>query len=210
MILNQLRNVLNGNQCRFIGEDTAFRSAVLIPIVEVDGELHIVFEVRSLNMRKQPGDISFPGGKIDPTDKSPLEAALRETYEELGVNPQKVQILGELSPLITSPSFVIYPFVAFINYEDIQNSFNKDEVEEVFTVPIKWLLNYEPYSHLVSVIINPPADLPYEKIINGKEYQWRTRAMEEWFFDYGNYTIWGLTARILKYLIDMLKKSDII
>lgn len=210
MILNQLRNVLNGNQCRFIGEDTAFRSAVLIPIVEVDGELHIVFEVRSLNMRKQPGDISFPGGKIDPTDKSPLEAALRETYEELGVNPQKVQILGELSPLITSPSFVIYPFVAFINYEDIQNSFNKDEVEEVFTVPIKWLLNYEPYSHLVSVIINPPADFPYEKIINGKEYQWRTRAMEEWFFDYGNYTIWGLTARILKYLIDMLKKSNII
>lgn len=206
MLLNELRNKLNDNQCRFIGEDTAFRSAVLIPIVQLDDEWHIVFEVRSLTMRKQPGDISFPGGQIDITDRSPLEAALRETYEELGVDPKSVKVLGELSPLITSPNFVIYPFVGIVHYNEIQHSFNKEEVEKVFTVPINWLLNYKPYSHLVNVEIIPPPDFPYEKIINGKEYQWRTRAMEEWFFDYEQYTIWGLTAKILKHFIEILKK----
>ena len=96
----------------FIGEETAFRSAVLIPLVQVDGEWHILFEVRSFTMRKQPGDISFPGGRIDATDPTPLAAALRETYEELGVDPKTVTLVGQLSPYIASPAFVIYPFVA--------------------------------------------------------------------------------------------------
>lgn len=205
-MLNKLRTKLLNEQCRFIGEDTAFRSAVLIPIVQIDGEWHIVFEVRSLTMRKQPGDISFPGGKIDDTDRSPLEAALRETYEELGVDPKTVEVVGEMSPLIASTSFVIYPFVAMIDYNEIQHSFNREEVEEVFTIPIQWLLNYKPYSHLVNVEIIPPPDFPYEKIINGKDYQWRTRAIEEWFFDYEQYTIWGLTAKILKHFIETLQK----
>ena len=65
------------NEELFIGERTAFRSAVLIPLVQVDGEWSVLFEVRSSTMRTQPGDICFPGGRIDPTDESPLFAALQ-------------------------------------------------------------------------------------------------------------------------------------
>jgi coenzyme A diphosphatase NUDT7 len=205
MFLDKLKNQLNENQSLFIGEETAFRSAVLIPLVQVDGEWHILFEVRSFTMRKQPGDISFPGGRIDSTDPSPMVAALRETHEELGVDPKSVTILGELSPYIASSSFVIYPFVATIDYNQIIHSYNKEEVEEVFTIPIKWLLNYEPYMHVVSVEPVPSPNFPYEKIMNGAQYQWRARSMEEWFFDYEKYTIWGLTARILKYFIEIIK-----
>src|SRR5690554_1903096 len=111
MFLNKIKRHLNAKQPLFIGEETAFRSAVLIPLVHMNGEWHILFEVRSLTMRKQPGDISFPGGRIESTDSSPLAAAIRETYEELGVNPKDIQVLGEISPYIMSPSFVIYPFV---------------------------------------------------------------------------------------------------
>ncbi|MEK4405480.1 CoA pyrophosphatase [Sporosarcina sp. FSL K6-6792] len=205
MFLDQLKNQLNENQPLFIGEETALRSAVLIPLVQVDEEWHILFEVRSLTMRKHPGDISFPGGRIDSTDPSRVAAALRETHEELGVDPKTVTIVGTLSPYIASSSFVIYPFVATIDYNQIIHSYNKEEVEEVFTIPVKWLLNYEPYMHVVSVEPVPLPSFPYEKIMNGTQYQWRARSMEEWFFDYEKYTIWGLTARILKHFIEIIK-----
>ncbi|KOS68720.1 nucleoside diphosphate hydrolase [Lysinibacillus contaminans] len=205
MFLDKLKKYLNQNQFQFIGEETAFRSAVLIPLVQVDDEWHILFEVRSFTMRKQPGDISFPGGRIDATDESPWAAAVRETSEELGVDPNTINIVGQLSPYITSSSFVIYPFVATIDYNQIIHSYNKEEVEEVFTVPVNWFLNYEPYMHEVSVEIVPSKDFPFEKIVNGAQYQWRTRSMEEWFFDYEKYTIWGLTARVLKHFIEIIK-----
>ncbi|MBO0992003.1 NUDIX hydrolase [Bacillus sp. SD088] len=204
MFLDKLKEQLNQNKSLFIGEETAFRSAVLIPLVQVENEWHVLFEVRATTMRKQPGDICFPGGKIDATDESPLAAALRETYEELGVDTQKVTVLGQLSPFIAFPSFVIYPFIGIIDYNQIIHSYNKEEVAEVFTVPVNWLLDYEPYMHLVSLEPMPSTDFPFEKIMNGVGYQWRSRSMEEWFFDYEKYTIWGFTARILKHFIEMI------
>ena len=140
-----------------------------------------------------------------PQTPTPLAAALRETHEELGVDPKTVTHVGQLSPYIASPAFVVYPFVAIIDYSQIIHSYNKEEVEEVFTVPVKWLLNYEPYMHLVSVEPAPSPDFPFEKIMNGAQYQWRARSIEEWFFDYEKYTIWGLTARILKHFIEIIK-----
>ncbi|MFD1206248.1 MULTISPECIES: CoA pyrophosphatase [Sporosarcina] len=189
----------------FIGEANAFRSAVLIPLVEVDEEWHVLFEIRASTMRTQPGDVCFPGGRIDPEDKSPLFAALRETHEELGVSPDRVEVLGSLSPYIASPSFVVYPFVGIVNYKEIVRSYNQDEVAEVFTVPLKWLLGHEPYMHKVHMSLSPTPDFPYDKIQNGTNYKWRARSIEEWFFEYENYTIWGMTARILKHFIGVIR-----
>ncbi|WP_277587030.1 NUDIX hydrolase [Psychrobacillus antarcticus] len=204
MFLDKLKKELHTKQPLFIGEDTALRFAVLIPLVQVDDEWHVLFEVRSLTMRKQPGDISFPGGRIDPTDASPMEAAIRETHEELGVDPACIQVLSQMSAYIASPSFVVYPFVATIDHHQIEN-FNKEEVEAVFTIPVSWLLSHEPYMHTVSVQPMPPMDFPYDKIFNGDKYQWRPRAIEEWFYEYDEYTIWGLTARVLKHFVETIK-----
>ena len=99
MFLENLKNQLNKDQSLLIGEETAFRSAVLIPLVQVDGEWHILFGGRSFTMRKQPGDISFPGGRIDSTYRTPLSAALRETHEELGVDPKSVTLSRTIKPL---------------------------------------------------------------------------------------------------------------
>ncbi|HEY4622954.1 MAG TPA: CoA pyrophosphatase [Solibacillus sp.] len=204
MFLDKLKGQLQKPQPLFLGEETAFRSAVLIPLVEKDGEWHVLFEVRAFTMRKQPGDISFPGGKIDETDASPLAAALRETHEELGIDPQSIQLMGHLSPFVTSPSFVVYPFIGIIKETEI-NHYNRDEVEELFMVPLNWLMTHEPYVHYVPVEPKPPADFPYDKIANGENYQWRANRMEEWFYEYGKYTIWGLTARLLKHFIEKMK-----
>ncbi len=103
MFLDKLKKELNQNQSLFIGEETAYRSAILIPLVLVNEEWHILFEVRSFTMRKQPGDISFPGGRIDATDASPMAAAVRETTEELGVDPKTITIVGQLSLILLLP-----------------------------------------------------------------------------------------------------------
>lgn len=203
MFLEKIMKELKQSQPLFIGEETAKRYAVLIPLVQVNGEWHILFEVRSLTMRTQPGDISFPGGRVDPTDASPLDAAIRETHEELGVDQANIHVLGPMSIFIPSSSFVVYPFVGVIGQQTY--SINKQEVEETFTIPVKWLLVHEPYVHYVPVQPMPPTDFPYDKIANGNQYKWRTRTIEEWFYEYEQYTIWGLTARILKHFIEMIK-----
>lgn len=205
MFLDDLKNKLQKTPSLFIGEKTAFRSVVLIPLTKIEGKWQVVFQVRSLSMRKQPGDISFPGGRVDLEDATLLDAALRETKEELGVNPGTVEIVEALSPYIASPSFVVYPFVGVIQYDEIVPGYNPEEVEEVFTIPLDWLLQHEPYMHLVSMTPRPAADFPFEKIANGSDYEWGTHAVEEWFYDYKDYTVWGLTARILKHFIEKIK-----
>ena len=205
MKLEKWKQQLLENKDLFIGESTAIRSSILIPLVEVDGEWSVLFEVRSSQMRFQPGDICFPGGRIDETDASPLEAALRETHEELGISPDTVEVLGPLSPYVSSLSFVVYPFVGKVDLTEIITSYNVDEVEEVFTVPLQWLLTHEPYMHEIDVDITPPQTFPFDKIPNGDQYQWRKRTIEEWFYEYGTYTIWGMTARILKHFIDVIR-----
>lgn len=206
MDLEKIKNGLTQNQPLFIGEETAMRSAVLIPLVQVNEEWHVLFEVRSLTMRKQPGDISFPGGRIDPTDASPVDAAIRETHEELGVDPSSIRILGQMSAFIPTSSFVVYPFVGIID-DHLTHQLNKVEVEKIFTIPVNWLLDHQPYKHMVPMQPQPLTDFPYDKIANGIQYQWRPRSIEEWFYDYEEYTIWGLTARVLKHFIDTLKKE---
>ncbi len=205
MFLSDFQKKLAANQALFIGESTAFRSAVLLPLVEHEGKWHVVFEVRALTMRKQPGDISFPGGRIDPEDASPMVTALRETKEELGIDPKTVNVLGALSPYIASPSFVVYPFVAVCDYREIIRSYNKDEVEEVFSIPLTWLLSHEPELHEVPFEPAPLPDFPFERIFNGQQYEWGKRSQDEWFYNYGDYTVWGLTARILKHFIELIK-----
>lgn len=205
MFLEKIRVQLSQQQPLLIGETTARRSAVMIPLVEIDGEWHIVFEKRSLRMNKQPGDVSFPGGMIDETDASPEQAALRETQEELGIPATHIEVLGALPLWIPFASLMIYPFVGVMDYQQIIHGHNPDEVETIFTVPIAWLMDYQPYLHTVSFEAKPSEDFPFEKIMHGSSYKWRTHQIEEWFYDYDSYTIWGLTAQILKYFVEQIR-----
>ncbi|KAF9054430.1 NUDIX hydrolase domain-like protein [Panaeolus papilionaceus] len=92
-------------------------AAVLIPLCNVAGEPSILLEVRAKSLRSHSGEISFPGGRIDETDESFLYGALRETHEELGVHPARVEVLGEIGP----PEFnargdlCVWPFVGFVH-----------------------------------------------------------------------------------------------
>lgn len=183
------------------------KSAVLLPLIkEPDGQWHILFEVRSLHLKRQPGEICFPGGRVDASDHSEEQAAIRETCEELNLSSQNVEIICPLDILAKAHRHTIYPFAGIIHDPEAIHP-NPSEVEEVFTVPMDWLLHHEPELHLVDMVAKPHDHFPYHLIPNGKDYNWQKREIPEYFYLYQDWVIWGMTARILYHFINLVKST---
>src|SRR5690625_4441904 len=112
---------LQGREPGILNRKKYRKSAVLLPIVEVDGETHLLFEVRSKKMRTQPGDICFPGGRVEQQDETVMETAIRETSEELGVMPESISNIIPLDYIVSDMGGIIYPYVGELsNISDIQ------------------------------------------------------------------------------------------
>lgn len=189
-----------------IGEDQALKAAVCIPLIEKEDGDHVLFEVRSFQLTSQPGDICFPGGKIDLEDPTPMDAAIRETSEELGLARSSIEYIGSLDRYVPSSQFIIYPFVVKLPDQDFE--INIEEVDHTFTIPLNWLLSHKPERHVVEMDPSPRKDFPYDRIANGRNYPWRRRAIEELFYHYGDHSVWGMTARILTHFLHILRSED--
>jgi 8-oxo-dGTP pyrophosphatase MutT (NUDIX family) len=179
--------------------------SVLLPLMKIDGQLHILFEVRSMNI-KQPGEISFPGGTVE-VEEDFMEAAIRETHEEIGVDADKIEIIGELDYITNTSNFILYPFVGLLNTDYDSLSINRAEVEEIFTVPLDFFLENEPETYNVSYRPDFKPGFPFERIPNGRNYKWRKMSYPVLFYQYGDYVIWGMTAKMTYNFIKRLGKS---
>ncbi len=89
--------------------------AVMLPLIQVENELHILFEVRSFDLESQPGEVCFPGGKMEDFEH-PSNTALRETMEELNLDQHQIKIIGELPPYTTPFQFAIFPYCGVLQY----------------------------------------------------------------------------------------------
>lgn len=183
--------------------------AVVVPMINIDGSWEIIYEVRAKDLKRQPGEISFPGGKVE-YGETYRDAAVRETMEELNINNENINIIGELDYLVTRDNTTIHSFHAIIeniHIKDINPS--KDEVDHIFTVPIEFFLKNEP--NLYYVELNPAIsnDFPYNLIPNGKDYNWRIGKHSVYFYRYNDYVIWGYTARMTKHFIDIIKIEEL-
>ncbi|GAB7053319.1 CoA pyrophosphatase [Paenibacillus sp. YK5] len=188
-----------------MGHKNFLKYAVMVPLVEINGELNILFEERAHHLKRQPGEICFPGGKIDAGDKDERAAAVRETCEELGLAQHEVEVIGPLDYLITS-FHIVYPFAARIsNYDQIRP--NPDEVASVFCVPMEYLRSHAPELHYVDLSVAPREDFPYDRIPNGRNYKWGKGTVPEFFYYYKDRVIWGLTARILNHFLEVTEAA---
>lgn len=190
-----------------IGEKNFTKYAVFLPLIQRDDDYHILFEIRAYHMRRQPGEICFPGGKIDKLDANPKNTALRETYEELGLKADSIRHIFPLDYSISPFGTIIYPYVGIVYSEDEINP-NPDEVAKIFTVPLSFFKNFDPECYKVNFKVEPEEKFPFHSIIGGENYNWQIRQMDELFYYYEDYTIWGLTANILKNFIDLISEDE--
>lgn len=179
--------------------------AVLLPLIQKDDEMFVLFEVRSLQLRRQPGEICFPGGKMDLCDQSPRETAIRETCEELGIEREHITHIVPLDYMFSPFGMVIYPFVAFVDIAHMQ--INEKEVEDVFTVPLTFFVETNPQIYRVQFEPKPEDNFPFDDIPGGRKYNWRPRHMEEHFYYYKDKVIWGLTAKIVYHFTQLIQKE---
>lgn len=156
-------------------------AAVLVPVWLRPEGAGLILTKRSSHLKHHPGQIAFPGGKVDATDASAEAAALRETHEEIGLDPARVRILGSLPVHETVTGFAVTPFVGLIDsaFDPVPEA---GEVDEVFTVPLGHALN------------------PARFVIEGR--QWMGVRRRYYAVPYGPYYIWGATARILRGLAE--------
>ena len=178
-------------------------AAILIPIVRDKDEPALLMEVRSLNVW-QPGEICFPGGHIE-AGETCIDTALRETYEELGILPSSVNVLQRMEPEWHKEKMFVYPVLAEIDtFEPERLLLREEEVSEVFTMPIAWLLSHEPAVYDIS---DPESEkLP---VILRKYLRNYKRGNDTTFYwAYEQYGIWGLTARLLVRFRDILLAGE--
>jgi len=151
-------------------------AAVLIPVVEHPSALTVLFTRRTDHLPDHAGQISFPGGRIEPGDASPEDAALRESEEEIGLDRRRVDVLGRLDEYVTRTGFTITPVVGFVR-PPLDLTPAAREVAEAFEVPLSFLL--DPANHQ-----------RHERAIDGRD-----RHFHAW--SYGDHFIWGATAGML-------------
>ena len=161
-------------------------ASVLAPLVERGSGLNVVLTRRNARLKHHPGQIAFPGGKQDAGDATPLAAALREAREEIGLSPERVEILGAFDGHDTVTDFAVTPFVGLVRGA-FTPVIDRSEVEEAFEVPLSYLLD--------------PANMRR----HGR--RWGGRWREYYAVPYGPYYIWGATARMLKSLSDRMGPS---
>ncbi len=157
-------------------------SGVLVPILIESGELKLIVTKRAGNLKHHGGESSFPGGRMDDSDKTILDCALRETWEEIGLPADKIEIIGRLDETPVISGHRIEPFVGFIAepYEFVKS---EAEIDYIFSVPIDQLT--DPENHTV----RPSIYMDHEIAIH--------------FYQVMGETIWGATGRIVTNLLDV-------
>jgi len=191
MVRNHVPGPL-GNQKRF---------AVLLPLIEINGEDHILYEVRGKHI-SQPNETSFPGGKVE-YNESPKETCLRETYEELGILKNNIEIYGELDYIINDKQ-IIYCFVGRLHNVNINDIGSNIEVERVFTIPLTFFLTNKPTFYTVSAKHSFEDDFPLHLINGGENYKFIESHRKTPFYDIPEEILWGFTAQFTYKFIQLL------
>lgn len=201
--IDTIKNIFINRVPQPIG--TYKRSAVLILLCEENHNLNIIFEVRSLNMKRQPGDICLPGGKIE-KDELPLDAALRETSEELGIDVSNIDVIGSMDYFISPYNAIMYPFIGLLKNNEIKPSI--DEVDHIFKVPVEFFIKNNPILHEMAIKPELNQDFPFNLIRGGKNYKFANGVLKEYFYKFNEYIIWGFTAQIIKRFTEILNDSN--
>jgi len=156
------------------------RAAVLIPVIVKDNAIEMLLTRRTDQVEHHKNQISFPGGAVDPEDKTIVETALRETEEELGIAPEKIEVIGSIDEVTTPSGFLITPVVGLLKQLPSLR-LHRIEVEDAFTVPLDFFTGQNNVR------------------VEHREYEGKKH--DVYFYRYEDKEIWGVTAYIIRLFI---------
>ena len=187
-------------------QDLTAEYAVLVPLVEGAEGLSLLFEVRAATLRRQPGEVCFPGGRME-RGETPVACALRETGEELGVPAGAVEVIAPLDWVGHQAGFLMYPILGRLPAEALAGArLSREEVAEIFTVPLDFFLRTPP--EVYHYELTPAAgDFPVERIGFPGGYPWRGGTVEVPVYRWRGRVIWGLTGRVVRGLAGLLSEG---
>lgn len=185
---DQLKKIFSSRQKKKLASKKLNAAAVLVPLFHDGTEYHLLLTQRSNKVLHHKGQISFPGGKPHKADAHLLDTALRESWEEIGLNPKDVEIIGELDDTPTRTSgFSISPFIALIPYPYTFTR-NPHEIDDILSVPLSALMN--------------PSNCKQKMVDDDGE------PATAYIYEYNGRVIWGATASIINQLLDTLKATS--
>lgn len=215
-LFDRIKNGFTYNE-RFSEIDDYFQAAVLAPLLLIDNEYHFLFEQRVEQIR-QGGEICFPGGKIDRSDSSPKETALRETHEEIGCLPESIDVIGRLRSLLMPTGVLVHAYLGILS-EPVQPALiAKAEVASIFTVPVSFFYTNDPEIYNCKVRIHPYLDDPKTgkrtNFLPAKELGLPAHYHEPWgelehpvyVYRTPHGMVWGLTAKIVYECMQEMKQ----
>lgn len=212
-LFTKLSNSLGAFHPEVINYEEFKHSAIFLPLIDIKGKCALLFEKRANNI-PQAGEICFPGGRVEANEAlNPLITAIRETSEELGVTVDKLSVISRLPRLITPDGKLIDAFIGKIQGLSLQDLvLNPSEVEKIFTVTLGEVkkINFHKYkiisTNLSGQSEQDPNLLPVETLGLPQRYQgtWGKKNYNVYYTEIKNEKIWGLTARYLKYIQDLL------
>ena len=189
MIADKISTILQSRTPRVLGAEHLKPAAVLVPIQErADGD-YLVLTQRAAMLSTHRGQVAFPGGRVDHEDSGPLAAALRESQEEIGVQPRDVRVLGQLDQVTAASNYLVTPFIGVIPFP-YEFRLNPAETTAVFSVPVSALLDPERFRMEPRPNASPRRDPIYH-------------------FHYEGWDIWGATARIITQLLELAYDFEI-
>ena len=184
----ETKQVLDSRPAVTVDSHTLVPAAVLLALYEFDGDLRVILQKRSQDVEHHKGEISFPGGMVDPSDETYLDTALREAHEEMGILPDDVRVLGRLDDMPTSSNFMISAYVGAIPSPYIFTP-SDTEVADVLMPSVVYLRNDESVRE--------------EARIEGDDVD----TMPCYVFD--GHVVYGATARILSQFIDLTRNVNL-
>ena len=176
------------NPKKTLPSDGLITAAVLAPIFQKNGSLHVLLTQRSEMVEHHRGEISFPGGKLDPSDPDLRSCALRETHEEIGIPPDDVKVIEELDDFYTvATRFHVVPFVGVVPYP-YKLSLSSREIAAIVAPPLEIFFDPSRRSEDTLIFRGEPVTVV--------SYRWE------------GHNIWGATARILQHLVELIESGE--
>lgn len=187
-MLDKLRMRVMDHKPRIIEAAGLPEAGVLIPITCVHNQPEIILTLRSKRLSTHSGEVAFPGGRRDPGDVDLQFTALRETHEEIGLRPELIDVIGPMDSLVSRFGIKVTPYVGILP-EVYELTPNADEIEEIFTVPVRYLLE-------------DPREMTHRIDYEGRS--WYVPS-----YRYEGFKIWGLTALMLTELMNVAFDANI-